>query len=88
MTVISQFIHAGDVGAQETANANGYKVTAESSLKGYARLNIECLAPDSDEPVNSQGVDLTASECRAVAKMLEGCAIVLEAESSTDTDKV
>ncbi|OWO66259.1 hypothetical protein B2J68_19995, partial [Vibrio cholerae] len=29
-------------------NLEGYKVTAESSLKGHARLNIEILKPKSE----------------------------------------
>ncbi|WP_345860580.1 hypothetical protein [Shewanella algae] len=80
MSIISQFIYVGDLDEQETNNLAGYKVTAESSLKGLARLNIECLLPGGDDVYNSQGVDLTASECRAIANMLVSCAIVLEKE--------
>ncbi|HAS2609604.1 TPA: hypothetical protein P7L42_003364 [Vibrio cholerae] len=75
MSIISQFIYVGDLDAQEANNLEGYKVTAESSLKGHARLN-------SDDIINSQGVDLTASECRAIANMLISCAIVLESETN------
>ncbi|EGR0524968.1 TPA: hypothetical protein I6W77_003123 [Vibrio cholerae] len=82
MSIISQFIYVGDLDAQEANNLEGYKVTAESSLKGHARLNIEILKPNSDDIINSQGVDLTASECRAIANMLISCAIVLESETN------
>ena len=81
MSNSTQFIYTGDLNEQEDKKLEGYKVTAESSLKGLARLNIECLKPNSDDTLNSQGVDLTASECRAIANMLITCAVVLESDN-------
>lgn len=78
--IISQFIYVGDITSQERNQEFGYKVTAEDSLKGLARLNIECLKPNSDDIENSQGVDLTATECRAIANMLINCALLIENE--------
>ena len=78
MSMITQFIYVGDIQEQEEKKEAGYKVTAEDSMKNLARLNIECLKTNSDDVLNSQGVYLTASECRAVANMLNTCAIVLE----------
>lgn len=80
MSNVSQFIYVGDLTEQEEKKTEGYKVTVESSLKNLARLNVESLKPNSDDVLNSQGVDLSASECRAIANMLITCALVLEAE--------
>lgn len=55
-----------------------YKVTIETGVRGVGRLNIACLKPDSDEVRNSQGVVLTAAECRALAKMLNATADLVE----------
>lgn len=47
-----------------------YKVTIETGMRGLARLHVACMKPDNDEERNSQGVDLTAAECRSLAQML------------------
>lgn len=58
----------------EHPDGHTYKLTLESGITGLSRLNIACLKPDSDEARNSQGVDLTAAECRALAKLLSAAA--------------
>lgn len=55
-----------------------YKVTIETGLRGVGRLNVACLKPDSDDVCNSQGVDLTAAECRALAGMLNATAEMIQ----------
>lgn len=64
----------------EAIHENGYtfKVTIENGMRGLARLNVSCLKPDSDDALNSQGADLTAAECRSLAKMLLATAELAE----------
>lgn len=54
----------------EHSNGSRYKVTIETGSAGLARLNTIALKPNSDTIANSQGIDLTAAECRALAQML------------------
>ncbi|TBR71227.1 MAG: hypothetical protein EPN72_15150 [Nevskiaceae bacterium] len=61
-----------------------FKVTIESGMRGVARLNVARMLADEDDPENSQGIDLTPNECRALAKMLEAVAISVEAMLEID----
>jgi|APLak6261701877_1056259.scaffolds.fasta_scaffold00037_12 hypothetical protein len=54
----------------ENKDGHWFKVKIETGMGGLARLNVECLKPDSNDAFNSQGADLTAAECRSLAKML------------------
>ena len=49
---------------------------------GLVRLNLAVHEFDSDEAENSQGMDLTPDECRALAKMLETAASMREYEDA------
>jgi hypothetical protein len=51
-----------------------FKVVVETGMKDLVRLNVARLRTGSDDYENSQGVDLTASECRALANMLNATA--------------
>lgn len=62
----------------DSENGAAYLITAETSLKGSSRLNIECFNPETDETVNSQGVDLTRKECLALANILIANAQAME----------
>lgn len=64
----------------ELPDGHNYKVVIETGMQGLARLNVACLKPDSDDEVNSQGADLTAAECRALAKMLNATADLIDAD--------
>lgn len=55
-----------------------FKVTIETGMHGLARLNVACLEPGSDDVHNSQGADLTAAECRSLARMLLATAELIE----------
>lgn len=58
-----------------------YKITIETGMRGYGRLNVACLKPNSDATENSQGTDLSASECRALANMLLATASLLDGDN-------
>lgn len=62
----------------EMEDGHNFKVIIETGMAGLARLNVECLKPDSDEVLNSQGADLTVAECRALAKILNAMADLIE----------
>lgn len=55
-----------------------YLVTIEGGIKGFSRLNVACFNPETDEDINSQGVDLTRKECLALANMLIANAQVMK----------
>lgn len=57
-----------------------YRATIESGVAGLCRLNVDCCEINKDESKNSQGMDLTAAECRALAQMLMASASILDAE--------
>lgn len=59
-----------------------YRATVESGMAGVCRLNVECCKEDHDEPESSQGMDLSAAECRALAQMLLGAAAILDVEEA------
>lgn len=61
----------------EHSNGTHYKVVIETDAAGLARLNAIAMKPNSDAIANSQGVDLTAAECRALAQMLLATAELL-----------
>lgn len=67
----------------EHPDGYNYKITVEDSMKGLARINIQCLPQDSDNPVNSQGADLLPEECRALAHMLIALAELNEKEAKS-----
>lgn len=62
----------------ESGEGHTYKVTIENAMRGFGRLVVECLKPDSDDCENCQGVDLSAAECRALAKMLNATADLID----------
>lgn len=62
----------------EHPEGHSYKVTIETAMAGLGRLNVACMKPDSDAVHNSQGADLTAGECRALANMLNAAAALIE----------
>lgn len=51
-----------------------YKATVENGLAGFIRLNVACEKLYNDDEISSQGIDLSPSECRALAKMLNAAA--------------
>lgn len=55
-----------------------FKVTTEAGTPGLARLNIACIEESTAKETNSQGVDLTPAECRALANMLLSAAELVE----------
>ena len=61
-----------------------YAVTIETSLQGLARLAVEITKGEQDEPETMAGMDMTPAECRALAKMLEGVAEVIEGNIGDD----
>lgn len=65
-------------GSVTLTEGHDFKVTIETGVRGLARLNVACMPEGQDQPVNSQGIDLTPQECRALAKMLEAVAITAE----------
>lgn len=71
---------------REHEDGYSFKVTIETSFRGFARLNVACLEPDSDDVHNSQGVDLTAAECRSLAKMLLATAELVEEAAAEQTN--
>ena len=78
MTTLSQAL----VSRNEHPDGFYYRATVETGTAGLCRLNVACCRNDEDNAESSQGMDLTAAECRALAQMLLGVAIVLEADSS------
>ncbi|WP_223997734.1 hypothetical protein [Burkholderia gladioli] len=77
-TTLSQTLTA------ETDHPDGfcYRATVETGTSGLCRLNVAYYREDEDETVSSQGMDLTAAECKALTQMLLGVAAALDAESS------
>ena len=63
---------------KEQAGGFSCKVTIETGERGFGRLNVACLKPETDDVENSQGADLTASECRTLAQMLLATACLIE----------
>lgn len=59
-----------------------YRATVETGMAGLCRLNVECCPEDEDKAVSSQGMDLTAAECKALAQMLLSVAAILDAENA------
>ncbi len=55
-----------------------YTVTVEQVVSGCARLVVECGVAETDESVNSQGVDLSPSELRALSYQLLAAADMAE----------
>ena len=55
------------------------KITIETGVRGLGRLNVASIKTDGDEVDSSQGADLTASECRALAQMLLATACLVDA---------
>ncbi len=55
-----------------------FTTTVESGMKGLIRVNIGCRRVDPDVEEGSQGVDLNASQCRSMARMLEAAAEAAE----------
>ncbi|WP_339863483.1 hypothetical protein [Paremcibacter congregatus] len=47
-------------------------------------MNVQVGELDNDETLNSQGIDLSPAECRAVANMLCTAATIREQEDSKD----
>ena len=76
------FINCELVAELEHHDGHTFQVSIGNSIRGYVRMGVECLAPDSDERVSSQGIDLNPAECRSLAKMLEAAAIVAEGRQS------
>lgn len=68
----------------ESQEGHTYEVTIETGLQGLGRLNVTCLKPESDEQENSQGVDLTSAECRALAKMLLATALLIDEDLDSE----
>lgn len=64
--------------AVEHEDGYSYKVTVGTGTKGLARLNVTSMKSGSDDEHNSQGADLTAAECRALAKMLLATAALID----------
>lgn len=64
--------------ATEDEDGHTFGVTIETGTRRLARLNVACRKPASDEVLNSQGADLTAAECRALAKMLVATAELVD----------
>lgn len=79
LTTLSQTLTA------KTEHPDGfyYRVTVETGTSDLCRLNVAYYREDEDEAASSQGIDLTAAECKALAQMLLGAAAVLDAESSS-----
>lgn len=67
----------------ETEHLDGYcyHATVESGVEDLCRVNIACHNVDNDDTLSSQGMDLTAAECRAFAQMLLAAAAILDADS-------
>ena len=61
-----------------------FRVNVEIGMKGTVRMNVQVAEFDSDEALNSQGIDLSPAECRAVANMLCTAADIREQEDSKD----
>jgi len=61
-----------------------YRATLETGTVGVCRLNVEVCREDEDKAERSQGMDLTAAECRALAQMLLAGATVLDAQLGED----
>jgi hypothetical protein len=59
-----------------------YRATVETGTEGLCRLNVECCPMGSDEAETSQGMDLTSAECKALAQMLLGVAVLLDADAA------
>lgn len=72
------FFNCELVAELEYHDGHTFQVSIGKSFGGYVRMGVECFAPDSDETVNSQGIDLSPAECRSLAKMLEAAAIAAE----------
>lgn len=51
-----------------------FNVVVETGMKDLVRLNVACLRTGRADYENSQGIDLTASECRSLANMLNATA--------------
>ena len=62
----------------ENPDGFSYEVTIETGMRAFARLNVVCLKPDSDDIESGQGVDMSPTECRALAAMLTATAILVE----------
>ncbi len=69
--------------AAEGSKGHTYKVTIETGMRGAGRLSIQCIKPNSNELENSQGIDLTAVECRSLAKMLNATADLIDEIQAT-----
>jgi fructose-1-phosphate kinase PfkB-like protein len=65
--------------------SHSYAVTIEESVNNLARMNIAVFdeSTASSGAINSQGVDLTASECAAIGKHLLNIAERLASTSNS-----
>ena len=59
-----------------------FRAHVATGTAGLIRLNIAVHEFDSDNPENSQGMDLSPEECRALAQMLEAAAAMRELEDA------
>lgn len=75
------FLNCELIAELEHQDGSTYQVSLETGPWGYVRMGVKCLAPDSDEAVNSQGIDLSPAECRSLAKLLEALAATVETET-------
>lgn len=68
-----------------TEHPDGYhfRATVETGMAGLCRLNVSRHREDQDKPEASQGMDLTAAECKALAQMLLGVAAILDADDAS-----
>lgn len=75
MTILTQTLSAEN----EDVDGAYYRATVETGAGGLCRLVVARCREDEDRAENSQGMDLTAAECRALAQMLLGVAVLLDA---------
>lgn len=66
--------------AIESPDGHGYQITVENRRRGFVRLNVARLKPNSEQA--SLGANITPAECRALANSLLAAAGLCEGENS------